>query len=515
MSRDHGARRPLTPVAPGSSPARPAPDQALLNAGSTQTLVAGVDAAVRVAADAVRCARGPSTGPDPAHLERLVAAADLDAPLGGLDRALAELGPLYLDDAVWFHHPRYVAHLNCPVSVPAVAADVIASTVNSSMDTWDQSAGATMIERRLVRWTADRLGLGPRADGVFTSGGTASNLQALLLARDHTLTLCGETVGSPALHRLRVLTSADGHFSVVKAASLLGLGGDAVVSVPVDEHRRMDPEALSRALTRLRAEDLVPMAVVATAGTTDFGAIDPLDAIAGLCRAHGAWMHVDAAYGGGLLASPAYADRLRGTSAADSVTVDFHKTWFQPVASSVVVVRERRTLRHATYHADYLNPVDADPEEKPNQVDKSLQTTRRFDALKLWLTLRTTGADAIGAMFDTCIDLAAAAAAAYRSRPGVEVLLDPPLSTVVFRVRPVGVVDGALLDRANDGARDRLFASGEGAVAATRVDGRRWLKLTLLNPATTLADLEHVVGLLEQHADDVVAEASGAAREAS
>ena len=146
------------------------------------------------------------------------------------------------------------------------------------------------------------------------------------------------------------------------------------------------------------------MAVVATAGTTDFGAIDPLTAVAGLCAAYGAWLHVDAAYGGGLLASPTRRHLLDGIEHADSVTVDYHKTWFQPVSSSALLVRDGRHLGHVTWHADYLNPKDA---EHPNQVDKSLQTTRRFDALKLWLTLRIMGPDTIGGYVDDVIDLAA------------------------------------------------------------------------------------------------------------
>ena len=501
MSRDQ-----LHLLTPDDHHALNAPDQ-LLHAGTTASLKNAVGAATRLVADAVHRAEGPFTGADPADLEALVGGLDLDQPLAGLEDALREVQQVYLDDAVWFHHPRYVAHLNCPVAVPALAADVIASVVNSSLDTWDQSAGATMIERRLVAWTTERVGLGPLADGVFTSGGTQSNLQALLLARQHTLDAIGRTVDSPDLHRLRILASHDAHFSVVKAATLLGLGRDAVVTVDVDERRRMDPAALSRALTSLREQDLVPMAVVATAGTTDFGSIDPLNEIAGLCRAHEVWMHVDAAYGGGLLVSPAHRDRLAGIEGASSVTVDFHKTFFQPVASSVVLVRDRSTLGYATYHADYLNPRDADPEAKPNQVDKSLQTTRRFDALKLWLTLRTMGPEAVGKMLDTCIRLAEDAGAVLADRPDVEVALAPQLSTLVFRVRPPDA-DTDRLDLANQVARDRLFASGEGAVAATTLQGRTWLKLTLLNPRTRLADLEHVVDRIVEHARDALDEST-------
>src|SRR5690606_15020480 len=157
---------------------------------------------------------------------------------------------------------------------------------------------------------------------------------------------------------------------------------------------------------RCQRAGLVPMAVVATAGTTDFGSIDPLSAIADACERRSVWLHVDAAYGCGLLVSRRRHGLLAGIGRADSVTVDYHKSFFQPVSSSAVLVRDASTLRHVTYYADYLNPARAAERGIPNQVDKSLQTTRRFDALKLWLTLRVLGADGLGELFDDVIDLA-------------------------------------------------------------------------------------------------------------
>src|SRR5699024_7156545 len=191
-------------------------------------------------------------------------------------------------------------------------------------------------------------------------------------------------------------------------AALLGLGYESVVSVPCDDRRRMRPDALAAELRRCKSEGLLPVAVVATAGTTDFGSIDPLPQIADLCSRNGVWMHVDAAYGCGLLVSR-HHHLLSSIEHADSVTVDFHKSFFQPVSSSAVLVRDRATLRHVTYHADYLNSRSdgSTPILSPNQVDKSLQTTRRFDALKLWMTLRVMGAEGVGELFDGVLDLAA------------------------------------------------------------------------------------------------------------
>ncbi|MBM7025288.1 pyridoxal phosphate-dependent decarboxylase family protein [Clavibacter zhangzhiyongii] len=472
----------------------------------------GWDAALRAAAARVRAAAGradgPFTGITPDRLRGSFAGLDLDRPLGGLDDALDELDDLYLRDAVWFHDPSYVAHLNCPILIPALAGELILSSVNTSMDTWDQSAGATLIERALVDWTAGRIGLGDDADGVFTSGGSQSNLEALLLARDEALAVHG--LDRTHLPRLRILVSEVGHFSVEKSARILGLAPDAVVRVPADDAMRMRVDALEQELARCYAAGLLPIAVVATAGTTDFGSVDPLPAIGNVCRREGIWLHVDAAYGGGLLASLRHRDLLTGIERADSVTVDYHKTFFQPVSSSALMVRDGRTLRHATLHADYLNPADRAHEEIPNQVDKSLQTTRRFDALKLWLTLRTVGADGVGRMLDDVIALADRTWSAMRRDAALEVVVRPEISALVFRYVPAGERDGsagpgaaARSDAVNRGIRQAIQDSGRAMVAATRVGGRAHLKLTLLNPATTDAHIAEVLRMVVAAGDAI------------
>ncbi|MFF5402200.1 pyridoxal phosphate-dependent decarboxylase family protein [Streptomyces misionensis] len=470
----------------------------LLNGLTAEHYRRSVTEGVERVAEKLAGTERPFSGVTPDALAPRVDAIDLDRPLGDTAAALDELEDVYLKDAVYFHHPRYLAHLNCPVVIPAVLGEAVLSAVNSSLDTWDQSAGGTLIERKLIDWTAGRIGLGPAADGVFTSGGSQSNLQALLLAREEAKS------HDPA--KLRILASETGHFSVQKSAKLLGLGEDAVVTVPVDRDKRMRTVALAGELERCRRAGLVPMAVVATAGTTDFGSIDPLPRIAELCDRYGVWLHVDAAYGCGLLASRKYRHRIDGIERADSVTVDYHKSFFQPVSSSAVLVRDGATLRHATYHADYLNPRATVRERIPNQVDKSLQTTRRFDALKLWLTLRTMGADGIGELFDEVCDLAVAGWRLLAADPRFEVVVEPSLSTLVFRWVPAAVTDPAVTDRANLHARKALFASGEAVVAGTKVGGRHYLKFTLLNPETTPADIAAVLDLIAGHAEQYLGE---------
>ncbi|MEU8716731.1 lysine decarboxylase DesA [Streptomyces sp. NPDC048663] len=470
----------------------------LLNALTAEHYRRSVTEGVERVAAKLATTERPFTGVTADALAPVIDRIDLDRPLHDTTAVLDELEDVYLRDAVYFHHPRYLAHLNCPVVIPAVVGEAVLSAVNSSLDTWDQSAGGTLIERKLIDWTTARIGLGEAADGVFTSGGTQSNLQALLLAREESKT--------DSAAKLRIFASEASHFSVQKSAKLLGLGQDAVVCVPVGQDRRMQTVALARELERCVSDGLVPMAVVATAGTTDFGSIDPLPEIAELCEQYGTWMHVDAAYGCGLLTSLQHRDRIAGIERADSVTVDYHKSFFQPVSSSALLVRDAATLRHATYHAEYLNPRRTIAERIPNQVDKSLQTTRRFDALKLWMTLRTMGADGIGQLFDEVCDLAAEGWRLLAADPRFDVVVEPSLSTLVFRYIPAAVTDPAEIDRANLYARKALFASGDAVVAGTKVGARHYLKFTLLNPETTTADIAAVLALIAGHAEQYLGE---------
>ncbi|WP_209371580.1 pyridoxal phosphate-dependent decarboxylase family protein [Brevibacterium renqingii] len=468
---------------------------------------------------------------DRSGLQAAVDAVDLDTAGVGNAEALREVDALYADNAVWFHHPSYVAHLNCPVAVPAVAAEAMLAAINTSVDTYDQSEVATLMERRLIDWTCGHIGF-PAGDGIFTSGGTQSNLQALFLARENVLAGLtdhadesdrGEAAdaeprrGGPSepsdrstrrdqLPRLRILATDQAHFSVARAAFLLGLDAEAVVTVPTDADGRLDAEALRASLLAIDANGAIPMAVVATAGTTDLGVIDPLVPIAEVCEAANVWLHVDAAYGGGLLWAPRRAHLLDGIGRAASVTIDFHKTFFQPVSSSALLVRDTAAFDPTIHHHDYLNPEaeaqSADAE--PNQVDKSLQTTRRFDALKLWATLRARGAGEIGAMIDTVCDLADEVRELLEDQADFEVLGGSDLSTVLFRFAPPNA-DRQTCDELVPIIRRVLFRSGRAAVARTVIAGTPWLKLTLLNPDTGIDDITAVLDLVRATGHGILA----------
>ncbi|WP_315072467.1 pyridoxal-dependent decarboxylase [uncultured Microbacterium sp.] len=436
----------------------------------------------------------PTSGASLAELQNLVDRVDLAGSGIGTASAIREIDDLFLAHAVWFHHPLYAAHLNCPVALPAVAAETILAAVNTSVDTYDQSTVGTLMERRLIEAVTGWVGFAS-GDGIFTSGGTQSNLHALFLAREAALAAVGGS-RTTSMSRLVVFATASSHFSVGKSSLLLGLADDAVIEVADDSAGRMLPADLDAAVSAAVAEGRVPIAVVATAGTTDRGVIDPLASIAAVCDARGLWLHVDAAYGGGLLVSSRRRHLLAGIERARSVTVDFHKSFFQPVSSSALLVRYPRDLVAGAWHADYLNPREND---EPNQVDKSLQTTRRFDALKLWATLRSMGTAQVGELFDAVIDLATAAGDLVDADPELELVGRTQLSTVLFRARP-GDVPPAVQDELVAGVRRVLFESGRALVAKTVIDGRPCLKLTLLNPEATLDDVRTILDIVKDAA---------------
>ena len=366
------------------------------------------------------------------------------------------------------------------------------SALNQSMDSFDQAPSATLLELKMSDFLCRLAGLPDSAAATFTSGGTQCNYMGLLLARDAFAQArwnhCTRQRGLPSeFRRLKILCSRFAHFSVEKSALQLGLGADSVVLVDTDSRHRLDPLALDAALARIAAEGDLAFAIVATAGSTDFGAIDPLPAIADRAKRVGAWLHVDAAYGGALLMSPAQRHKLAGLERADSITVDFHKAFFQPVRCSAFLVADRAHFDLIRVNADYLNPDDHEADGFPDLVNWSLQTTKRFDALKLWLSFQMVGAERFAAMIDAISGLAATMADRVAADPRFELLHRPDFSAVVFRWRSGGPAE--LDNLLNDAIPKQLFRDGKAVLGHTRVDGRACLKETLINPLSSDRDL--------------------------
>lgn len=486
----------------GSNPAHLYPD--IFNQGSIHTYDAAMDQAKQMVLKFLNSQKKPFSGITPNKLAEQFKKIDFDNPLKEYEALFKEVDELYVQHATAFHLPQYIAHLNCPIVIPALAAEVLVSAINSSQDTYDQSAGGTLMERQLINWTAKQIGFSEEADGVFTGGGSQSNLMGLLLARDHfALHKYGHNIkydGNPLVaHRFRVFVSDKAHFSNQKNASLLGLGEQGVIKVATDERFRMSVDALEDAIQAELELGNIPIAIVATAGTTDFGNIDPIESIAEIAERFGLWLHIDAAYGCGLLLTDKHKHLLNGLERAHSVTIDYHKSFFQPISSSAFIVRHKSLLEIIRHHADYLNPEEQDYEEYPAQINKSItQSTRRFDALKLWFTLRLMGRHKLGGYMDAIIETSKQTAGLIDSDPDFELLGDSDISILVFRYAPTHFSQETLCDL-NQYIKKQLFHAGEVLVASTKVNGKFYLKFTIFNPLTTMNDIRFMLNAIKTY----------------
>ncbi|EGQ8053644.1 diaminobutyrate--2-oxoglutarate transaminase family protein [Vibrio alginolyticus] len=443
----------------------------------------------------------PYSGVDPKALEAAIHDVDLDNGNAPLKSVIDDAADLVAKNAIFTQHPDCIAHLHTPPLMPAIAAEAMIAALNQSMDSWDQASSATYVEQKVVNWLCDKYELGEKADGIFTSGGTQSNQMGLMLARDwiadklsaHSI----QKLGLPEYaDKLRIVCSKKSHFTVQKSASWMGLGEKAVMTVDANADGTMDVTKLDEVLNQAKAEGLIPFAIVGTAGTTDHGAIDDLDFIADIAAKHDMWMHVDGAYGGALILSSQKA-RLKGCERAHSISVDFHKLFYQTISCGALLVNDKSNFKFLLHHADYLN---REHDELPNLVDKSIATTKRFDALKVFMTMQSVGPKALGDMYDHLLEQTLEVADMIRDNKHFELLAEPSLSTVLFRATH----ESADLDELNKTLRLEALTRGIAVLGETIVDDKTALKFTILNPCLTTADFESLLSKINTLAAELV-----------
>ena len=436
----------------------------------------------------------PRSSVAPLELHERVRSLDI-CPEEGVDLAtvLQELGT-----TVWAHgvvptDTATVAHLHPPTTLSAVVTEMAIATTNQSMDSWDQAPMATALELHLMGWLGHRLGFPATSTGVMTSGGTASNVLGITLARSHAGAALGVDILKsglpPEAHQWRILCSDQAHFSVQRAAGQLGLGRDAVVTVPTTEAGVMDIAALDEVIRSLQHEGLTIIALVGTAGTTDLGAIDPLDQIGERARAIGAWFHVDGAVAGSFIMSPTLRTRLTGIAMADSVTVDFHKLWWQPFNASALVVRDETSFNLLRVKSNYLDRGD-ELDGMVNLVGRSLDTSRRFDAAKVVASLRTIGRSTFAAMIEHLVSLATYCGDQVSTREAFALVSPIHGVTCVFDAPGYDAESLRLVQQ-------QLLLRGEAILGRTEIKGRAALKCTFMNPLATTADVDRILDMIE------------------
>ncbi len=451
----------------------------------------------------------PYSGANPDSLRNLAKLFDFFPNQGtAFDELFEKTSELILKNNISVYHPLCIAHLHCPTFVVSLAAEMIISAFNQSMDSFDQAPAATMVEQELGEAICKLYGFGEDSDATFTGGGTMSNFMGLLLARDHySQKNFGWNIQKhglpPEASKFRILCSSHAHFTVAQSASILGLGENSVIKIG-NESLVEEQELLEKTIIQLKSEGLLPIAYVTTAGTTDYGEIADIEALAACVKKHNLWIHVDAAYGGSLIFSETHRNRLNGIQHVDSLTVDFHKLFFQPISCGLFILKNKAMFEYIRLHADYLNPESNEEHGIIDLVSKSIQTTRRFDALKPFLTLQHLGVQKIGQMIDYTIELAKEIGDFIENDSNFELANQPAINTVVFRYISDEISDLEIENEINNELKMKLLLSGEAIIGQTYLQEKAFLKFTLLNPMTESDVIKSLLESIKKQGDELL-----------
>ena len=405
-----------------------------------------------------------------------------EAPLPP-DEIAALLRPLIFEHSALCGHPGFLAYISGSGTVPGAAADLLAAGLNPNVGGWSLSAGATELELHLMRWMAERFGLPAGAGGLMTSGGAASNFTALKAARDaRAPATCGPTESTGM--GLVLYASGEAHATIAEAADMMGMGERAVRSIPTDGGFRMRVDELERAIADDLAAGLRPFCVVATAGTTATGAIDPLPAVADLCERHDLWLHVDAAYGGAAAFSPQLGPLLDGIARADSIAFDPHKWLYTPQPSACLLARDPQQAPGGVLDRRGLCAEDAEMSGRGVNIGElGPQWSRAFIALKVWMSLAAHGTEAYARRIAHDVDLARYLDARVRQHPDLEPMCPVTLSIACFRYAPDGV-DDATLDALNERLMIEIRRDGRTFPSNAVLGGRYSLRACFVNHRT-------------------------------
>jgi len=399
---------------------------------------------------------------------------------GGFDALLGDVRDA-IAHTFEYAGPGYLAYIPGGGLYSAALADFIAQGVNRYVGLWMPSPAVVQLEENVTRWLCELYGMGDRSQGVLTSGGSTANLSAVVTARHAKL---GDDFTDGTYY-----VSEQAHASVTKAATIAGFSRKNVRIVPTDAELRMDPAALGDMIAEDRAAGMHPFLVVPSAGTTNTGAIDPLDEIADVAAGQELWLHVDAAYGGFFQLTERGKERFAGIERADSVTVDPHKGLFLPYGTGALVVRDGAALRDAHYEgAAYLQDLPPSG-ELPNYSEYSTELSRDWRGLRVWMPLKLHGVAAFREALDEKLDLAEELDVAFRADPNLELPWATQLTVTPFRLR-----DGD--DAANEELLRRINASKRVFLSSTRVHGRFTLRVCIVSHRTHRDRIDECIAIV-------------------
>jgi glutamate/tyrosine decarboxylase-like PLP-dependent enzyme len=451
---------------------------------------------------------GPSGGPGPAPRDP-ARSGDL------LDEFRRRLAPHQLNS--W--HPRAFSYFTPPPLVMSILGELLAQVTNQGVDVWHAGPSGAFVEEEVVRWLCDLVGYGPASFGLLTSGGVMANFLAMALVRDvhlRRLLVLDRPPRGASLEGVRIYASDQTHFSIARALDELGFPPDTLAVVSSDERFRLQAQPVAQAIATDRRAAVRPLAIVAVAGSTNTGSIDAIGDLAELADDEGLWLHVDAAYGGAARLSERDTGRVPALERADSVTIDPHKWFFQAYDVGAFVVRDGSHLaatfdRSPEYYRGGDAPIGDSHDDEAGQLNfykLGFEGTRRWRALKLWLSWRHLGTAGLGRLVEMTNDLAAHLAKRCAQSDDFEAQPpDPDLSVVCFRHLPGGHaaskrIDPRLLDDHQDRLQRLLERSGDGWLSTTRLRGATWLRAGIVNYLATEDDVDRLLDRLRSLAEE-------------
>jgi len=404
--------------------------------------------------------------------------------------------------------PGAFSYFTPPPLAMSIGGEVLAQWLHQGVDVWHAGPIGAFVEEEAVGWLRSIVGPGPGSWGVLTSGGAMANLMALAVARDiHLARIRGDArpPRGAALEGVRVYASDQTHFSVERGLDILGFPGGTLRVIASDDRFRLQAGPVADAIAEDRAAGLTPLAISAVAGSTNTGSVDLVVDLAGLARSEGLWLHVDAAYGGAARLSPRDAPRVPGLELADSVTVDPHKWFFQAYDIGALVVARREDLRD-TFHRSPEYYASSRPQDEPlNWYEYSIEGTRRFRALKLWMSWKHLGTMGLASLVESNDDLAAYLAAGLRDAPDFELAVEPELSVVCFRHLPEGW-DGwppGRLDTYQNDLQRALELDGTAWVSVTTLRGHTYLRAGVVNYLSRASEIDGLLATLRRLSEGV------------
>jgi len=424
------------------------------------------------------------------------------------DAIFADVERVLVPALTHWNHPGFMAYFASSASAPGVLAEFLAAALNQQAMLWRTSPASTELEEVALGWLRDLMGLPEAFEGVIYDTASISSLHALAAAREASVPGVRNEglAGRGDLPGLCVYCSEHAHSSIDKAVILLGLGHGALRHVPADDRFRMRVDALREAIAKDRAANLIPVAVVATAGTTSTTSVDPIRDIADVCRREGIWLHVDAAYAGVTAIMPEHRIHFDGWEDADSIVVNPHKWLFTPMDLSAFYCRRMDVVRQAfSLVPEYLRTAEGSRGVR-NLMDTGIQLGRRFRSLKLWMVLRHFGADGVRAVLAEHIRLAHLFSTWVDADSEFERLAPVPFSVVCFRARPRAMVNAsaAELDAFNEQLLDAVNASGEVFLSHTRLNGVVALRVAIGHLNTAERHVARAWQLLREHTDQLL-----------